>query len=165
MKKILWAPGYIIISCMFFFPTESGKDRNVARSRRWWEHRHEIAPLISMAFYAAILFSIYSGIQYRKSHNNDSTVNSSSESPIKRSYQLEQSTSTPPASIQADSVIDSAKSDTAADDPFISSEQTAVTDSDETSTTTEIAERDKSDSEPTAETQDVSNPISLIPGH
>jgi hypothetical protein len=164
MKKILWAPGYIIITCMYFFPTERGKDRNVARGRRWWENRHEMAPLISIAIYGAILFSIYSQIQYRESHKNNSSDNSASESQINHSYHPEQSTSTTSTPIQADSVIDSAKSDTVAED-VINSEQTVVTNSDETSTTTEIAELDKSDSERTADTQDGPNPISLIPGH
>ena len=58
MKKLLWAPGYIIIAMLYFFPIEWGKRRNVAKSSRWWKYKDNLAPFISAVFYFYILLSL-----------------------------------------------------------------------------------------------------------
>lgn len=58
MRKILWAPGYLFIALMYFFPTEWGKKRNVAASGRWWRYQDALAPIISLAFYIFLAFKI-----------------------------------------------------------------------------------------------------------
>lgn len=54
MKKLLWAPGYIIIAIVYFFPTEWGKKRNVALGSRWWNYKDYLAPIFSICFYIFI---------------------------------------------------------------------------------------------------------------
>lgn len=58
MKKLFWAPGYIIIAIIYFFPTEWGKNRDVARGGRWWKYMDSLAPIISIALYIAIAIAI-----------------------------------------------------------------------------------------------------------
>lgn len=54
MKKLLWAPGYIIIAIVYFFPTEWGKKRNVALGSRWWNYKDYLAPIFSICLYIYI---------------------------------------------------------------------------------------------------------------
>jgi hypothetical protein len=56
--KILWyvlcAPGYIILWLGFYFPTETGKGRNVAQSGRSWRNRKVLAPIYTIGFYIVV---------------------------------------------------------------------------------------------------------------
>ena len=62
MRKFIWAPGYIFIALLYFFPTEIGKSRNVSRGGRWWKYKDRIAPIISILFYLFLVFClIHSG--------------------------------------------------------------------------------------------------------
>lgn len=48
----LFLPGYVFLACFFFFPTEWGKNRNVALSGRQWRYRKWFAPIHSIWIYA-----------------------------------------------------------------------------------------------------------------
>ena len=54
IKKILCLPGYLIVGFIYFFPTETGKNRNTVTSSRWWSNREAIVPFISFCFYLAL---------------------------------------------------------------------------------------------------------------
>ena len=49
MLKVVWfiinGPSYIVLWLSFYWPTETGKNRNVAESRRKWKARHVMAPI------------------------------------------------------------------------------------------------------------------------
>ena len=57
---ILCLPGYVIIWFNFFFPTEWGKKRNVARSGRAYRNKHVMAPIYAAGFYFIMLMIINS---------------------------------------------------------------------------------------------------------
>ena len=77
MKKLLWLPGYILIGFLYFFPSEWGKNRNVSRGSRWWNHREALAPIFSIIFYIVFLLIIVMII----SNKNTSTGNNPPSSP------------------------------------------------------------------------------------
>lgn len=58
MKKLLWAPGYIIIAFVYFFPTEWGKKRNVTLGSRWWNYKDALAPIFSVCLYFFIAIKL-----------------------------------------------------------------------------------------------------------
>lgn len=56
--KLIWLPGYAFLFFYYLLPLEWGKKRNVARSARWWQQRHVLAPWISAAFYILCTFAL-----------------------------------------------------------------------------------------------------------
>lgn len=58
LHVILFFPGYVFLGFFFFFPTEWGKNRNVALSGRQWRARRYFAPLHSLWMYW-IIFSVF----------------------------------------------------------------------------------------------------------
>lgn len=48
---LIFFPGYIFLAFFFFFPTEWGKNRNVALSGRQWRYRKWFAPVHSIWIY------------------------------------------------------------------------------------------------------------------
>ena len=63
--KSLWylvcAPGYVILWLNYFFPTEWGKKRNVARSGRSFRNKHVMAPIYAAGFYFTVLIILANG--------------------------------------------------------------------------------------------------------
>lgn len=64
LLKILWfiycAPGYVFIWVTYYFPTEWGSKRDVARGARQWRKRDFFAPFWSSALLVFILFMMSS---------------------------------------------------------------------------------------------------------
>ena len=56
LRYLIFAPGYIVLWLMFYFPSENGKNRNVARGRRAWNNRHIMAPVYTLMIYSILLF-------------------------------------------------------------------------------------------------------------
>lgn len=56
--KIIFSPGYILLFLLANFPTESGKNRNVARTGRQWKNRAFFAPVYSIIFYVFVYFYV-----------------------------------------------------------------------------------------------------------
>lgn len=58
LLKYCWflvnAPGYVTLWMAYYFPTEWGNKRNVAKSGRQWKNRHVIAPIVTF-FWLLIL--------------------------------------------------------------------------------------------------------------
>ena len=61
---VLWAPGYIVLWLGFFFPTESGKNRNVAKTGRSWRNRHIMAPIYTIGLLYLFAFIFPADVQY-----------------------------------------------------------------------------------------------------
>ena len=53
--KLIWLPGYAFLYFYYLLPVEWGTKRNVARSGRWWQERHKLAPFFSVLFYLCIV--------------------------------------------------------------------------------------------------------------
>ena len=57
--KTIWyifcAPGYAILWFNYFFPSEWGKKRNVARFGRSYRNKHVMAPIYAVGFYFMLL--------------------------------------------------------------------------------------------------------------
>ena len=53
--RLFCAPGTIFISVKYFFPTEWGKDRNVAKSGRDYHNVGVMAPIYSIVFYFGLI--------------------------------------------------------------------------------------------------------------
>ena len=60
--KLIWLPGYAFLFFYYLLPVEWGMKRNVARSGRWWQQRHVLAPWISAAFYILCTIVLMSNI-------------------------------------------------------------------------------------------------------
>ena len=60
MKYILFFPGYIILTLMYFFPNEGmSKDRNVATSGRQWRKKDTFAVYYTVMCYLTIALFQY----------------------------------------------------------------------------------------------------------
>lgn len=49
------AIGYATLWIAYYFPTEWGNKRNVARSARQWKNRHVIAPIVTFCWILILL--------------------------------------------------------------------------------------------------------------
>lgn len=79
MKKLLWLPGYIFIGFLYFFPSEWGKNKNVTRGTRWWNHKDTIAPIISIIFYILIFLIIAMVIFHKDTPTENTSVSQPSQ--------------------------------------------------------------------------------------
>ena len=58
--RLFCAPGTIFIYAQYFFPTEWGKKRNVAKSARDYRYGGVMAPIYSIVFYIGLIL-MFSG--------------------------------------------------------------------------------------------------------
>lgn len=58
LRVILFLPGYIVLGIRYIFPSEWGTDRDVTRTKRQWDFRHIMAPIISIPIYVLVYYGM-----------------------------------------------------------------------------------------------------------